>query len=524
MRPRTLAHLLGAAATLFLLIFYAYPLLTIIRESFSQGLQGGVLVAAPYYLGRLGFSAYQAALSTLLTVALALPGAVLFARYDFRGKRLLRSAFTVPFVMPTVVAAIGWLALVGPRGLTGVDLRDSLLLILLAHVFYNYGLVVRLVGGYLEGAAPRLLAAAATLGATPWRTLWRVTLPVARPAILAAAVLVFVFSFTSFGVILILAPSPELATLEVEIYRLSDRLLRLDAAAVLALSQLLVILLATVLYTRLQARMAIPLAGQAGPRERPRGGARALLFVTVAGAGLLVLAPLLALAFQAFWQSGGFTLGNVRALLEAPPSIGFAGLGPALRNSLGFALASGAVALLLGFAVAYAVVRGGWRWLDAASLLPIATSAVTLGFGYLLAFPELVVSPVGMVVAHTLVAFPLVTRALLPGLRGLRAELVGAAQTLGAGPLRTLLRVELPLLGPSLVAASSFAFVVSMGEFGATLVISRPEFATLPVAIFDRLGRPGPGNYGSALVLAVVLMLLTGGVILLLDRYGRSEL
>ena len=129
-----------------------------------------------------------------------------------------------------------------------------------------------------------------------------------------------------------------------------------------------------------------------------------------------------------------------------------------------------------------------------------------------------------MVVAHTLVAFPLVTRALLPGLRGLRAELVGAAQTLGAGPLRTLLRVELPLLGPSLVAASSFAFVVSMGEFGATLVISRPEFATLPVAIFDRLGRPGPGNYGSALVLAVVLMLLTGGVILLLDRYGRSEL
>ena len=197
--------------------------------------------------------------------------------------------------------------------------------------------MVRLVGGYLEGAAPRLLAAAATLGATPWRTLWRVTLPVARPAILAAAVLVFVFSFTSFGVILILAPSPELATLEVEIYRLSDRLLRLDAAAVLALSQLLVILLATVLYTRLQARMAIPLAGQAGPRERPRGGARALLFVTVAGAGLLVLAPLLALAFQAFWQSGGFTLGNVRALLEAPPSIGFAGLGPALRNSLGFA-------------------------------------------------------------------------------------------------------------------------------------------------------------------------------------------
>src|SRR5690606_33046575 len=184
-----------------------------------------------YYLERLAFTFGQALLSTLLTVALGLPTALLFARYRFLGRRALTAAFTVPFVMPTVVAGIGFLALVGPNGVVGADLRNTLAVILLAHVFYNFAVVARLVGGFLEGVAPRLEQAAATLGAGPWRSLWRVTLPLALPATLAAAALVFIFCFTSFGVILILAPAAPFATLEVEVYRLTERLLQLDAAA-----------------------------------------------------------------------------------------------------------------------------------------------------------------------------------------------------------------------------------------------------------------------------------------------------
>src|SRR5690606_25144014 len=166
-------------------------------------------------------------------------------------------AFTVPFVMPTVVAGIGFLALVGPRGVLGVDLRNTLALVLLAHVFYNFAVVARLVASFLEGVAPRLEEAAATLGAGRWRTLLRVTLPLALPATLASAVLVFVFCFTSFGVVLILAPAAPFATLEVEIYRLTARLLQLDAAAVLVVVQLVVIGLASFVYTRLQERLAV---------------------------------------------------------------------------------------------------------------------------------------------------------------------------------------------------------------------------------------------------------------------------
>jgi thiamine transport system permease protein len=173
--------------------------------------------------------------------------------------------------MPTVVAAIGFLALFGPRGVTGLELRGTLLLVLLAHVFYNYAVVVRIVGAYLEALGPRLPEVAQLLGSSPWRVLRRVTLPLAAPAILAAAALVFIFCFTSFGVIMILAPGPAYATLEVEIYALTSRL-RLEGAAVLVLAQLLVISLFTFLYTRLQRRLAVTLGGGGRPLPRPTGG------------------------------------------------------------------------------------------------------------------------------------------------------------------------------------------------------------------------------------------------------------
>ena len=216
MRPSWVSTTLGAVASAFLAVFFLLPLGVILLRSGSGGGAALADVATnPFYWQRLGFTTGQALLSTALTVALGLPGALLFARYAFPGKRALTAAFTIPFVMPTVVAGIGFLALFGPRGMTGLNLRGTLLLVLLAHVFYNYAIVVRVVGSFLEGAAPRLLEAASTLGAGAWRGTLRISLPLALPSLIAAATLVFLFCFTSFGVILILAPSPRLATLEV---------------------------------------------------------------------------------------------------------------------------------------------------------------------------------------------------------------------------------------------------------------------------------------------------------------------
>lgn len=531
MRRTWLGHASGVLATGFLTAFLFVPLTWILWRSIGPAAADGFgevlarTLANPYYRERLAFTLGQALLSTLLTVVLGLPSALLFSRYLFRGKRALTAAFTVPFVMPTVVAGIGFLALVGPRGITGVDLRNTLAVVLLAHVFFNYAVVARLVGSFLEGVAPRLEQAASTLGAGPWRSLLRVTLPLAVPATLAAAVLVFLFCFTSFGVILILAPDARFATLEVEIYRLTARLLELDSAAVLVLVQLVVVGGASWVYTRLQARVAVALAAGGGTRRRPSAAGRALLSANLALAAALILAPLLALGLQAFTApSGAFpSLANLRAMLDAPPSIGYASLGRALANSLTFALLSAALAVVVGLGFAYAVARGGWRALDAASLLPLATSPVTLGFGYLLAFPALATTFWGIPLAHALVAFPFVARTLLPALRALPPSQRDAAALLGAGPARTFVRVELPVLAPSLLTAAAFAFAISMGEFGASLLLVRPEYATLPVAIYDRLGRPGPLNFGAALGLSLVLMTVTALVMLVLQRRGRTE-
>lgn len=522
MRRHPLAISLGTLASLFLLLLLVYPLGVILLRSFESWAHVWDTLNDPFYQQRLLFTGGQALLSTLLTVLLGLPSALLFARYDFRGKRLLRSLFTVPFVMPTVVAGIGFLSLVGARGWLGVDLRNTLLIILLAHVFYNYAVVVRIVGGYLEGLSTRSLEAARMLGASPLRTLLQVTLPLAAPAIFAAATLVFIFCFSSFGVIVILAPAPVFGTLEVEIYRLSTRLLALEEAAVLVLVQLFIISLFTLFYTRTQARLAVTVGVRTASLARPTGWARLFLNLNLLLAFVLILAPLVALAWSAFWVDG-WSLANFRALFAARRTIGFAGAFPSILNSLRFAALSTSLALLVGFAFAYAVVRGGWRWLDSASLLPLATSAVTLGFGYLLAFPALRSGLWGVTLAHTLIAFPFVTRSLLPALRGVPVSLLAAAQTLGASPLATLRRVELPLLVPSFVTAASFAFAMSMGEFGATLTLQPARYATIPVAIFDRLGRPGASNYGAALALAFILMLITSLVMLVLERFDSGE-
>ena len=558
-------RLLGAGLPLsFLALFFCYPLGAILRLSFADGPERLLLALADgYYLQVLGFTLWQATLSTVLTLGVGLPGAYLFARYDFPGKNLLRALAGVPFVMPTVVVAVAFGALLGPQGLVSQALQvvvgpgftlprltGGLGVVLLAHVFYNYTVVLRLVGGFWANLDPRLAQAATMLGAPRWRAALTVTLPLLLPAVGAAALLVFIFTFTSFGVIVILG-GPRLSTLEVEIYRQTAQLLRLDVAATLALVQAACTLLLSLAYTGLTAQAAVPLELQprAATVRRPRGW-RTRMFV---GANILVLvlllgAPLLALALRSvltpFSEGTHFSLAAYAALSEnrtnaaffVPPTT-------AIANSLRIAGATTGLALLVGVPTAYMLAHtptadrrrlsAGRRWatlkqrwmavLDALFMLPLGTSAATLGLGYLvvLSTPELAglrTSPWLLPLLHTLVALPFVVRALLPTLRARSPSQREVAALLGAAPVVAWLRIELPLIAPALTTGAIFAFTVSLGEFGATLLLARPDAPTLPVMIFRFLGQPGALNYGQALALATILMLITTTSFLLLER------
>ncbi len=522
MHRNGLSQIFAILATGFLIIFLVYPLFTILSRSFESWQSVSYVLNNPYYLEKLKFSFYQAVLSTILTVALALPSAVYFAKYQFAGKRLIKTIFTIPFVMPTIVAAIGFLALIGPNGITGVNLKDSFIIILIAHIFYNYALVLRIVSSYLESLGNDIYKAADILGASQFRKFWQISLPLALPAIVAAATLTFIFCFTSFGVIVILAAKPEFATLEVEIYRVGSSLLELEAASVLALVQLIVITLASIFYTRLQAKTALKHKQNRSLATKPNNINKIFLFFHFALAAIIILSPLIALTYKSFFNPS-FSFDNFKYLLTAKKTISFPGAFAAIKNSLLFAFLSSFLSLFIGFAFAYAVVRGKWRFLDAASLLPLATSSVTLGFGYLIAFPSLRSSIWGLVLAHTVIAFPLVSRSILPALRSLPDNLINSAKTLGKNNLEILWQIELPLLIPSFITAASFAFAISMGEFGASLTIISGKYATIPVAIFDRLGRPGAQNYGAALALSFVLMLVTTIIMLGLEHFGDTE-
>lgn len=536
---------------IFLGLFFLYPLATILRLGLAGAGAGLLALADGYYWRVLWFTAWQAALSTALTLLVALPAAFVFARYRFWGKAALRALAGVPFVLPTVVVAAAFGALLGPRGVLNqllqglfgferppIQLGNTLALVFLAHVFYNFSVVLRLVGGFWANLDPCLEQAAAVLGAGRWHVLRTVTLPLLLPALGAAALLVFIFCFTSFGVVVILG-GPRFATLEVEVYRQTAQLLRLDVAALLSLLQLGCTLLLTLAYTRLAARGAVPLdlrPAAANERRARRWGERALVAGAVALILLLAGAPLAALALASL--GGGEPLAFYRALgTNRTGSIFYVAPLTAIRNSLLVATATTLGALALGVLAAYLLKAGSVRarergtreranglsaLLDALFVLPLGTSAVTLGLGFLVAFagPPLPLrsSPLLLVAAHTLVALPFVVRAVLPVLRALDPRLREAAATLGAAPLRAFLQVDLPLLLPALLAGAAFAFTVSLGEFGATLLLARPEFPTLPVAIYRFLGQPGALNYGQALALSTLLMLVTAGVFAALER------
>ncbi|MFE9739259.1 ABC transporter permease [Streptomyces sp. NPDC006477] len=518
-------------------VFFAWPVASIVERGLRPdgtwrfGRIGDTL-SRPDILDVLGFTAWQALASTALTLLVALPGAYVFARFDFPGKGALRAVVTVPFVLPTVLVGTAFLALVGRGGLTdelwGLRLDTSVWAILLAHVFFNYAVVVRTVGGLWSQLDPRQEEAARVFGASRW-TAWRtVTLPALVPAVSAAALMVFLFTFTSFGVVQILGGN-RYSTLEAEIYRQTARLLDLPTAAVLTLVQFVAVgaILAVHARTVRRRETALRLVPPERTARRPRGvGQWALLGGVLVSVALLILLPLGVLVERSFAGPGGYGLGYYRALGSLDESGTF--LVPpleAIGNSLRYAVAATGIAVLIGGLAAAALTRRAGRLVrgfDALLMLPLGVSAVTVGFGFLITLDEppfdLRSSWILVPLAQALVGVPFVVRTMLPVLRAVDERLREAAAVLGASPWRAWREVDLPLVRRALLIAAGFAFAVSLGEFGATVFIARPDSPTLPVAVARLLGRPGELNYGQAMALSTILMVVCAVSLLLLER------
>lgn len=478
--------------------------------------------ASPAVRSSLSFSLLQAALSSLLALALGLPGAMLLARYRFRGKSLLLALTGIPFVFPPALFTLGFTGIFGRNGmvntalmaLTGLaepplNLVYSLWGVVLAHGLFNFPLMMGLAHAALRGRSGRMEDAARMLGAGEVRIFLTITLPGLVPSLGAAVSLVFLYCFMSFAIPLSLGGGPSLATLEVTIYALVNGSQDFAGGAAVALLEGLVSLGVLCLWVLLRkAGHPEPMAGTgtgtlAGLPFPLRMAARLWLGFT----GLLAVAPALSLLRSSFLHQGRPGSGAQWSLASWGQAFSRPGTLQAMVDSGLVALGVGGLACLLALVILAGERRGGGgAFRSVFFALPVALSGVMLSLGYLVLFP-LGGSPVILVIIQATTAYPLAYRILGSARARIPDSLEEAASLLGAGRLKVWRTVDLPLLLPALLSAWALGAALSLGEINAALMLNLRGFPLLGLEAYRLMGSY---QHSAASALGVLICLLSG--------------
>ena len=499
------------------------------------------IVTDPFYWGLFRFTAYQALLSTLASLALGLPGAYLLARYEFPGRRTVRSLTLVPFVLPSIMVAVGFAAMFGRNGplnqtldalgLPTVELMFTLSIIVLAHAFYNAPLVVRVVAAAWENVDARTVETARSLGASPNRAFLDVVVPQLLPAVLTSALLVFIFTFMSFPIVLALG-GLQLATVEVWLY---DRItsLRLQEAAALAVLEAAITLGLTYLYLRYETAQAATRSVAVQARMRLFGTLdleRLALGVYAIAVSIVFFGPILSMLLASVTNvHGSITLEHYELLFARREAV--VGTRPdlAIRNSLVFAVATLALAVPMGVVISMLTARDtlSARVIGTLAMVPFAVSGIIVGLGLLQTvvfgidvfdYRIQVTGAVAVVAAHAVGAYPFVVRTVAPALASMDDRLVESARALGASRSRALVDIEIPLVMPAVAAGAAFTFAISIGEFNSTIVLVEGGDAyTMPVAVERYLA---DRTLGPATAMGSVLLVVTSVSFVVIERVG----
>ena len=502
-------------------------------------------------LGIIGFTAYQALLSTIASVLLGVPAAYILARFEFWGRRTIRSLTILPFVLPSIMVAVGFVAVFGQQGtlnatLTAVGLpRTSLLYsleaIVIAHAFYNAPLVARITTAAWESVDAGTVETARSLGASRRRAFLDIIAPQLYPAIFMGAALTFVFTFGTFPIVLALGGF-QLATVEVFIYRLVQDL-QYSEAAVLAIIELLITLGVLFAYLQFEARYTVQSSGiNPLPRHRllPRQWTAGRLVHRLALSGyiaiafVIFIAPIASMILESLTgATGQLTFDHYRFLIERQQTAAAFQVQPwpAIRNSLLFAVGTLLVALPMGLGIAILTTRRytGRTVVGTIAMVPLAVSGIIVGIGLLRglvfgiqigSFRLVVTGSVVIIMAHAIAAYPFVVRTVAPGLDALDPSLSEAAQSLGASRLDVLRDIELPMVWPGVVAGAAFVVAISIGEFSSTVILATgTDVYTIPVAIERFIGR----RLGPATAMGVVLLFVTSISFVIIDRLGGES-
>lgn len=524
---------------LILLGLFILPVLAVLCQAFLRPNAWPELLAflrSGQFRRVLAFSTSQAFWSAFFSLALAVPGAYFFGRYQFPGKRLLRSVMILPFMLPGILVVLAMVVFYGQNGIfnrwlavffPGRNLAFTGLYgykgIVLAHVFYNFAFCLRMLGERWERISPKLEEASAVLGAgrlTTWR---RVILPLLVPTIGYLGVLVFLYSFLSFTVVLVLG-GYLYQTFEVLIYIEYNNKLRFTHASMLAAVQML-LLTGILALQRWTQRLVQRQSGEPGPlpplQPRRQLVKTALFLFYLAGSLLFFFMPLFFVLLRSFKHrgqpDGAWTLDNYRQLF----GVGFRfvvgrDLWTVVGTSLGLAVTVGLVTMVLAYLLARARRHQPWGRIDLWLQVPMGVSFLTFAFG-LLKLVGRALPPAFLIVwAQVFLAFPLVYALLRTARREWGEELLEAAQTLGASGWELFCTVELPLMRKALSSAFAYGAALSLGDLAAVLVLGQGKVVTLAVAVYRLIGHysfPQAIALGTLFILlaAVLFMVVEGG-------------
>ena len=499
------------------------------------GLTGDWLsrMAEPKTVEIVWFTIWQAAVSTVVTVVISIPGAYLLYRRSFPGQQLVRALITVPFVLPSIVVAIGFTVFRSVHefylGLGLTILADPVYWIIAAHVFVNYSIAVKTIGGVWVNMDADIESAAELDGAGRLRTLVSISLPQLKPAIYSASALIFLFSATSFGIVLVLGGG-QVQTIETAIFFAATQRLDLELAAALVLVQTLITAVAFLIGTKL-AEGSFGLEPVFEGSRKPKVDRRDLVALALSAAawlGLLAM-PLILVLVRAFEVRGSFGLENfvnlgtrgARDLLN----ITFI---DAAANSLRNMAVAAAIAFVLGTLISWLLIRTRLRILDLVFLIPLGVSSVVLGFGFLVSFDAswfpLRSSWLIVPLAQALIALPMVIRLVHPALVSLGREPIEQAQLDGATSWQSWRFIESRMIRSVLLTSLGFAAIISIGEFGASSFLANGSQATIPTLLYRLISRPGDQNYGMAMAVSAILIVLSAVVVFLVSRVPKEKL
>lgn len=532
-RQSGFARNLPRLALLLVFVLTGGAIVSLTVFAFMGAVQGqAVFSLGDSYLWRvIRFTLWQAFLSTFLSIVFAIPVVFLLnENRRFIGREFLLRIFALPLVLPQIVAVLAIVSLYGNQGYftraveaAGVDIPSvyGLAGILIAHVFFNMPLVVRIVLGALQSMPDEYERLSHQLSMTSWTRLRLVIWPYMRPALFNAAALVFMLCVTSFTVVLTLGGGPRATTLEVAIYQALTFDFDIPRAVILTLCQLLLTGFAVFAFARAGGGIHTGVTLNAHrPMVQRRSMAQKLIAIIGIGiAAVFVTAPFIAITVKGIAANLIKLLGQeaVQNAILTSFVLGF--LAAILCIVIALALSEGAVRSSRG--------NGGamhWVFAHAASLV-LVIPPIVIAAGWFITLRPFVhvysAAPYLVVTINAVMALPFAMRFVLPARQVVAQRHDRLCAQLGIEGINKYRLVLLPLMMKPLSIAFAFALALSLGDLGVIALFGSENVQTLPYLILQRMGSYRTDD---AAGLAFILCCLTMALMLFADRSKNIEM